>query len=86
MLLICLQLGSSTSKRRVSAFSLGLAITMVGIGRVVAWGVHHASAISSPDRLLRRLPLASVGLVAVLGLITLWKGLADLVAPAMAVL
>jgi nickel/cobalt transporter (NicO) family protein len=88
VLLICLQLGQFTlGVATVSAFSLGLAITMVGIGVAAAWGVHHASKrISLPDRLLRRLPLASVGLVAVLGLITLWKGLADLAAPAMAVL
>jgi nickel/cobalt transporter (NicO) family protein len=88
VLLICLQLGQFTlGVATVSAFSLGLAITMVGIGVAAAWGVHHASRrIHLPDRLLQCLPLASVGLVAALGLISLWKGFVDLAAPATVVL
>lgn len=85
VLLICLQLGQFTlGAATVAAFSLGLAITMVSIGVAAAWGVHHASKrITFSDRLLRRLPLASAGLVGFLGVIMLAQGLADLAAPVM---
>jgi nickel/cobalt exporter len=84
VLLICLQLGQFTlGAATVAAFSLGLAITMVSIGVAAAWGVHHASKrINLSDRLLRRLPLASAGLVAALGVIMLVQGLVDLATPA----
>jgi nickel/cobalt exporter len=86
VLLICLQLGQFTlGAATVAAFSLGLAITMVSIGVAAAWSVHHASKrINLSDRLLRRLPLASAGLVGVLGAIMLVQGVADLAAPATA--
>lgn len=86
VLLICLQLGQfSLGAATVAAFSLGLAITMVSIGVVAAWGVHHASKrINLSDRVLRRLPLASAGLVATLGAIMLVQGVVDLAAPATA--
>jgi nickel/cobalt transporter (NicO) family protein len=84
VLLICLQLGQFTlGAATVAAFSLGLAITMVTIGVAAAWSVHHASKrISLSDRILRRLPLASAGLVASLGLIMLVQGFNNLSAPA----
>ncbi|WP_114944033.1 sulfite exporter TauE/SafE family protein [Microvirga calopogonii] len=84
VLLICLQLGQFTlGAATVAAFSLGLAITMVSIGVAAAWGVQHASKrINLSDRLLRRLPLASAGLVGVLGTIMLVQGFIDLAAPA----
>lgn len=84
VLLICLQLGQFTlGAATVAAFSLGLAITMVSIGVVAAWGVRHASKrITLSDRLLRRLPLASVTLVAGLGAIMLVQGFIRLAAPA----
>jgi len=83
VLLICLQLGQFTlGAATVAAFSLGLAITMVSIGVAAAWGVHHASKrINFSDRLLRRLPLASAGLVAALGVVMLVQGVVDLGAP-----
>lgn len=86
VLLICLQLGQVTlGAATVAAFSLGLAITMVSIGVAAAWGVQHASKrINLSDRLLRRLPLASAGLVGVLGAIMLVQGFVDLAAPATA--
>ena len=86
VLLICLQLGQFTlGAATVAAFSLGLAITMVSIGVVAAWGIQHASKrINFFDRLLRRLPLASAGLVGVLGVIMLVQGFVDLAAPATA--
>jgi nickel/cobalt transporter (NicO) family protein len=86
VLLICLQLGQFTlGAATVAAFSLGLAITMVTIGVAAAWSVHHASKrISLSDRVLRRLPLASAGLVASLGLIMLVQGFNNLSAPATA--
>jgi nickel/cobalt transporter (NicO) family protein len=86
VLLICLQLGQFTlGAATVAAFSLGLAITMVSIGVAAAWGVHHASKrINLSDRLLRRLPLASAGVVAVLGAVMLAQGISDLAAPATA--
>ena len=86
MLLICLQLGQFTlGAATVAAFSLGLAITMVSIGVAAAWGMHHASKrINFSDRLLRRLPLASAGLVGALGVIMLVQGVVDLSSPATA--
>jgi nickel/cobalt transporter (NicO) family protein len=80
VLLICLQLGQFTlGAATVAAFSLGLAITMVSIGVAAAWGVHHASKrLSLSDRTLRRLPLASAALVALIGFVMLWDGVADL--------
>jgi nickel/cobalt exporter len=86
VLLICLQLGQFTlGAATVAAFSLGLAMTMVSIGVAAAWGVHHASKrINLSDRLVRRLPLASAGLVATLGAIMLVQGFVDLAAPATA--
>ena len=86
VLLICLQLGQFTlGAATVAAFSLGLAVTMVSIGVAAAWGVHHASKrINLSDRLLRRLPLASAGLVATLGAVMLVQGVLDLAAPATA--
>ncbi|MBZ6077999.1 urease accessory protein UreH domain-containing protein [Microvirga puerhi] len=84
VLLICLQLGQVTlGAATVAAFSLGLAITMVSIGVAAAWGVQHASKrINFSDNLLRRLPLASAGLVGVLGAVMLVQGFIDLAAPA----
>jgi nickel/cobalt transporter (NicO) family protein len=86
VLLICLQLGQFTlGAATVAAFSLGLAITMVSIGVVAAWGVQHASKrITFSDRLLRRLPLASAGLVGILGAVMLVQGFVNLAAPATA--
>lgn len=86
VLLICLQLGQFTlGAATVAAFSLGLAITMVSIGVVAAWGVQHASKrINISDRLLRHLPLASAGLVGALGAVMLMQGFVDLAAPATA--
>jgi nickel/cobalt exporter len=86
VLLICLQLGQFTlGVATVAAFSLGLALTMVSVGVAAAWGVHHASKrINFSERLLRRLPLASAGLVAALGLIMLVQGVIDLGSPATA--
>jgi nickel/cobalt exporter len=83
VLLICLQLGQFTlGAATVAAFSLGLAITMVSIGVAAAWGLRHASQrLTLSEGLLRRLPLASAGLVAVLGLLMLVQGAADLAAP-----
>ncbi len=83
VLLICLQLGQLTlGAATVAAFSLGLAITMVSIGVAAAWGLRHASQrLTLSDGLLRHLPLASAGLVAVLGVLMLVQGAADLAAP-----
>ncbi len=64
---------------------LWLAITMVSVGVAAAWGVQHASKrINFSDRLIQRLPLASAGLVGVLGVIMLVQGFVDLAAPATA--
>jgi nickel/cobalt exporter len=83
VLLICLQLGQFTlGVATVAAFSVGLALTMVTIGVTAAWGVHHASKrINLSEHLLRRLPLASAGLVTALGLIMLIQGVIELGAP-----
>ena len=83
MLLICLQLGQFTlGAATVAAFSLGLAITMVSIGVVAAWGVHHASKRINLVRPPAAAPAAGVGgSRGVLGVIMLVQGVVDLAAP-----
>jgi nickel/cobalt exporter len=80
VLLICLQLGQFTlGMATVAAFSLGLAITLVGIGVAAAWSVRQAShRLRFPARLLRMLPLASIAVVASIGIYMLGDGVFQL--------
>ena len=70
VLLLCLQLKKmALGLTLVTAFSVGLAVTLVAVGIVTAFGVRHA-AHRTPwlDRLLGRAPFASAILICVLGL------------------
>ena len=61
----------------VAAFSIGLAITLVTIGVVAAWGTRKARATRSGfDSFAGRLPYISGGLVMHLGVVMTIKGLA----------
>ena len=80
VLLICLQfdhygLGLAT----VGAFSVGLAIPLVGVGIVAAWGVGRASRrFGRVHDLARRLPYLSSVLVLGIGVLMTvsgWSGL-----------
>lgn len=77
VLLICLQLGAFTlGVAMVAAFSLGLAVTLVGVGLVAAWGTRVASARwSGFERAAAWLPYASAGLVLIMGVAVTLSGL-----------
>ena len=70
VLLICLQLKAFTlGIGMVAAFSMGPAITLVGVGLVAAWGYWAASARRNGfAHLSERLPYVSAGLVFTVGL------------------
>ena len=76
VLLVCMQLKEwALGLAMVGAFSLGLAIAMVGVGMAAAWSVGQASnRFKGFDRLARRLPLFSSGLIALVGLFMLVNG------------
>ncbi len=77
ILLICLQvkqyaLGFSV----VAAFSIGLALTLIGVGVAAAWGMKHVSAKSGLlNRLAHRAPYISSGLLIALGILFAIRGL-----------
>ena len=70
VLLVCLQLKQVTlGFAMVAAFSLGLAITLVAIGVIAAWGAQRASrSWSGFSTWSKRLPYFSGGLVLLLGI------------------
>jgi len=76
VLLLCLHLKKlSLGVVLVSAFSIGLAATLVAVGMVTAVGVRYAAARSERfDGLLRRAPYVSGGLIAAVGLFMAWSG------------
>lgn len=77
VLLICLQLKAVTlGIGMVAAFSLGLAITLVCVGLVAAWGQRAVAARwgASFDRWAGRLPYVSAGLVLAVGLAITLRG------------
>jgi nickel/cobalt exporter len=71
VLLVCLHLKAfALGVAMVAAFSVGLAITLVGIGIGVAWGTRHvAQHWSGFDRWAGRLPYLSAAVVMGMGLI-----------------
>ena len=79
VLLICLQLKQFTlGVAMVAAFSVGLAITLVSVGVVAAWGTQHAAkSFNGPvfEKWAERLPYISGGLVMLLGLFITLRGL-----------
>ena len=80
VLLICLQLKQFTlGFALVLAFSLGLAITLVTVGSVAAFSVHHASKhLKGFGEFVRKLPYASCALMTVIGLVVAAQGIKHL--------
>jgi nickel/cobalt exporter len=62
VLLICLQLKQFVlGFALVAAFSFGLAVTMVTVGVVAAWSIHHAEKrFSGLGEVMRKAPFFSV--------------------------
>ena len=80
ILLLCLQLKQfSLGFTLVLCFSLGLAVTMVGVGAAAALSVRHVSTRwSGFDTFARRAPYFSSALIICVGLYTGWLGWAQL--------
>ncbi|MGD1884033.1 MAG: nickel/cobalt efflux transporter [Paracoccaceae bacterium] len=78
--ILCLHLGQfALGVTLVSAFSIGLAITLVAIGIVAAVGLKVMSSRTSRfDRLLRAAPWISAALIALIGVAIIWTGFSHL--------
>lgn len=76
ILLICLQLKEFTlGFAMVASFSAGLALTMITVGVLAAWGMKKLSERSSwLSRSARKAPYVSSALLIVLGLLFVWQG------------
>jgi len=77
VLLICLQLKQFIlGISLVLAFSFGLAITMVTVGAVAAWSVHHAEKrFSGFGEMMRKAPYFSVVILLLLSVYIGWQAL-----------
>ncbi len=77
VLLICLQVKQFTlGFALVLAFSLGLALTLVTVGSLAAFSVHHASKhFKGFGEFVRKLPYASCTLMTVIGLFIAAQGI-----------
>jgi nickel/cobalt exporter len=80
VLFICLQLRQfALGIGMVAAFSVGLAVTLVSVGLVAAWGTRIAAArMPQFDRLAGRLPYLSAGLIFVIGAVVTLRGIVEL--------
>jgi nickel/cobalt exporter len=80
VLLVCLQLKEiNLGIAMVLAFSIGLAVTFVLVGLLAAWGTRTASAHwSGFERVSHRLPYVSAGIVLVVGLLIVGRGLLEI--------
>jgi len=78
--ILCLHLGQfALGITLVSAFSIGLAITLVAIGIVAAVGLKVVSSRTSRlDELLSAAPWISAALIAVIGVAIIWTGFSHL--------
>lgn len=76
ILLVCLQLKRATlGFTLVGAFSFGLALTMVAVGAMAAWSVHHAQKrFSGFNDWMRRAPYISCVLLTLLAVFMAWQG------------
>ncbi len=76
ILIICLQLKKfSLGISMVLAFSVGLAITLVTVGALVAWGMKHAEKrVKGFGRIARKLPYFSGALLTLIGLYIGFEG------------
>ena len=75
--ILCLHLGQFwLGVTLVSAFSLGLALTLIGVGVVAALGLRYVSARSLRlTHLFDAAPWISAALIALVGVLILWTGL-----------
>jgi len=82
VLLVCLQVKQFTlGFALVGAFSFGLALTMVSVGAVAAWSVHHAERkFRGFGEIMRKAPYISCGVLIVLACFLAWQGWHGLVA------
>lgn len=80
VLLICLQMKAfSLGIGMVAAFSLGLAITMVGVGMAAAWGASAARARwAGFSEWGAKLPYVSAAIVMVIGAVITVRGMIEL--------
>lgn len=82
VLMICLQLKKVVlGATMVAAFSTGLALTLVTVGVLAAWGRGHVERLYGEDRaqkLAKYLPMASTTLMLALGLLMAATGLVHL--------
>ncbi|QPH56153.1 nickel/cobalt efflux transporter RcnA [Pontivivens ytuae] len=78
--ILCLHLGQlALGITLVSAFSIGLAITLVAIGIVAAVGLRVVSARTSRfEGLFQAAPWISAALIAAIGMLIIWSGLSHL--------
>ncbi|MEM0947920.1 MAG: nickel/cobalt efflux transporter [Pseudomonadota bacterium] len=78
--ILCLHLGKvALGVTLVSAFSLGLAATLVAVGVVAAVGLKAVSARTSRfDAVMAAAPWISAALIAVIGLLIIWSGYSHL--------
>jgi len=76
VLLLCLQLGQvSLGITLVSAFSIGLALTLVAVGMLAAVSLRYVSRRSSLfDALMARAPYVSSALIGLIGLVMIYAG------------
>jgi len=83
VLLVCLQIKKAVlGFALVAAFSLGLALTMVVVGVIAAWGVNHAHRrITGFSEWMRRAPYVSCVLLVLLAAFMAWQGWQGLAHP-----
>jgi len=76
ILLVCLQIKKVVlGFALVAAFSFGLALTMVVVGALAAWSVHHAERrFSGFGEWMRRAPYISCVLLVLLAAFMFWQG------------
>ena len=76
ILLVCLQVKRATlGFALVGAFSFGLALTMVTVGALAAWSVHHAQKrFSGFGEWMRRAPYISCAVLVLLSAFMAWSG------------
>ena len=76
ILLVCLQIKKVVlGFALVAAFSFGLALTMVVVGALAAWSVHHAERrFSGFGEWMRRAPYISCALLVLLAGFMFWQG------------
>ncbi len=84
ILMICLHLKQfALGAAMVASFSFGLALALVSVGVVAAWGVQHVGERLGQGRLsamARKMPYLSSGLMALVGLLMGLQGLTRLLA------